>query len=939
MKNSIKSKKLESKSHKIKSKFSEIMTDKNLSLPLDLSFSNAAPCKENTITSPSKLTPMMEQYIEIKAAHQDAFLFYRMGDFYELFFHDAVEAAQILGITLTKRGKHLGEDIPMCGVPAHSADDYLQKLIALGHRVAICEQTEDPKEAKKRGSKTVVQRDVIRIITPGTVTEEKLLDPSNSNYLVTIGFNQNEYALSWLDISTGTFGVGETKFDRLLIDIMRFEPKEVLIADCFFENKEWSNLLQTLGRLAVPQPKILFNAQAAEKRIMDYFKVGTLEGFATYNAAELSAISAAIAYIEKTQIAERPPLMRPQKEIAGSTLFIDAATRNNLELLRTLSGKREGSLIQAIDRTMTGAGRRLLMERLIAPLLIPHKIDERLDSIHYFLKNLEMLDITRDILRHAPDMTRALSRLAVDRGGPRDLAAIQNGLYVIQEMIESFETEIVSLELQEALSILKMIPQTLSIKLENALKEELPVLKREGNFIQKGFNQELDDLRKLRDDSRAILISMQEKYSIETGIKNLKIKYNNILGYFIEVTAGQAESLQNTNEAKGKFIHRQTMANAVRFTTTELASLETQIANAAERVLALELEIFENLRQDIVALAKNIQESANALAIFDVSSSLAFLAQEQNYCRPKIDDSLNFNIVEGRHPCVEQALSAHRSAQFIANDCTLGCSENKKAGDIWLLTGPNMGGKSTFLRQNALIAIMAQMGSFVPAAVAHIGVLDRLFSRVGASDDLARGHSTFMVEMVETATILNQATEKSLVILDEIGRGTATFDGLAIAWATLEHLHQINKCRTIFATHFHELTILTEKLSRLKNVTMAVKEWKEDVIFLYKTEKGTADRSYGIQVAKLAGLPAKVITRAQDVLKQLEQNYAQQKLEKFIDELPLLAPHTKEEHKENPLYEALWKKLNEIDPNDLTPKQALEALYQLKNIEENINNI
>ncbi|WP_407865904.1 DNA mismatch repair protein MutS [Phyllobacterium phragmitis] len=880
---------------------------------------------------------MMEQYIEIKAANEGSLLFYRMGDFYELFFDDAVEASRALGITLTKRGKHLGEDIPMCGVPVHAADDYLQKLIARGYRVAVCEQTEDPAEAKKRGSKSVVRRDVIRLVTPGTLTEEKLLDPSEANFLMTLGrvkgAEEGRMALAWIDISTGTFRVSETSAGRLLADIMRVDPRELIVAEPVFHDPELRPVFDMIGRAVTPQPASLFDSATAETRIKRYFEVAALDGFGQFSRSELSAISGAIAYIEKTQISERPPLMHPEREQEGSALFIDPATRANLELTRTLSGSRDGSLLKAIDRTVTGGGARLLAERLTAPLTDPADIAMRQDAVSFFLGEQQLADGLRMELKGVPDMPRALSRLAVGRGGPRDLGALQRGMEAARCIAALFAGRDLPPELEEARAALAALPRDYAEHLDRALDDELPLLKRDGGFVRAGYNAELDEMRALRDQSRRIIAGLQARYMDETGIKSLKIKHNNVLGYFIEVPASHQETMTGSAEAKGRFIHRQTMASAMRFTTTELAELESKIANAADRALAIELGVFDELTNETVAHADAIRAGAAALAVLDVSAALAALAEEQGYCRPVVDDSLAFNIVAGRHPVVEQALRRQAANPFVANDCDLSPQGDEKHGAIWLLTGPNMGGKSTFLRQNALIAILAQMGSFVPAGAAHIGVVDRLFSRVGASDDLARGRSTFMVEMVETAAILNQAGERSLVILDEIGRGTATFDGLSIAWAAVEYLHEKNRCRALFATHFHEMTALSEKLARLANVTMRVKEWDGDVVFLHEVAKGAADRSYGVQVARLAGLPEAVVNRARDVLHQLEAGETSGKAEKLIDDLPLFSVEVKREPpKSQKGNNALLEAVLALNPDEMTPREAMDALYRLKGL-------
>ncbi|MCF6369381.1 DNA mismatch repair protein MutS [Rhizobium halophilum] len=876
---------------------------------------------------------MMEQYIEIKANNPGSLLFYRMGDFYELFFEDAVEAARALGITLTKRGQHMGQDIPMCGVPIHAADDYLQKLISLGFRVAVCEQVEDPAEAKKRGSKSVVKRDVVRLVTPGTLTEEKLLSPSESNYLMALarirGTSEPQLALAWIDISTGVFRLAETDQSRLLADILRIDPRELILPDTMFHDPELKPVFDVLGKVAVPQPGVLFDSATAEGRITRYFGVGTLDGFGSFSRAELAAAAAAVAYVEKTQIAERPPLGIPERESAASTLFIDPATRGNLELTRTLSGDREGTLLKAIDRTVTGGGARLIAERLMSPLTDPAQINRRLDSIWFLLEEPSLCSDLRAALKQVPDMPRALSRLALDRGGPRDLGAILQGLRASRDVVAFLEKAMLPEELGEALAELQALPQAVERQLSEMLADELPLLKRDGGFLRDGAHEELDEARALRDQSRRVIAGLQLQYAEETGIRSLKIKHNNVLGYFIEVTAGNAGPMTDSAEAKARFIHRQTMANAMRFTTTELADLESRIANAADRALSIELAAFDRMVEGVTAEAEAIKRGARAIAAVDVASGLALLAEEWGYHRPTVDDSRMFAIEGGRHPVVEQALRRQSSGPFIANDCDLS-PQGGEFGALWLLTGPNMGGKSTFLRQNALIAILAQMGSFVPAASAHIGVVDRLFSRVGASDDLARGRSTFMVEMVETAAILNQATDRSLVILDEIGRGTATFDGLSIAWAAVEHLHEANRCRGLFATHFHELTVLSEKLNRLSNATMRVKEWDGEVIFLHEVGPGAADRSYGIQVARLAGLPPSVVARARDVLTKLEDSDRKNPASQLIDDLPLFQVAVRREEQRQAGPSKVEEVLKSINPDDMTPREALDALYALK---------
>src|SRR5215467_6309962 len=844
----------------------------------------------------SRVTPLMEQYVEIKAANPDCLLFYRMGDFYELFFEDAEVASRALGIVLTKRGRHRGQDIPMCGVPVHRADEYLHRLIAQGHRVAVCEQTEDPAEARKRGAKSVVQRDVIRLVTAGTLTEDSLLDAKRNNYLVAIARAKlssaaadSAFALAYLDISTGEFRICECDRNGLPAEIARLEPGEIIISDALYADTELIPLWRSLPTVT-PLARDVFDSASAERRLAAYFAVATMDAFGALSRLELTAAAACITYVERTQLGKRPPLSPPAREAAGATLAIDAATRANLELMRTQSGERRGSLIAAIDRTVTVAGARMLSQRLAAPLTEPVAITRRLDAVGLFVSEVDLRADVRARLAAAPDLARALARLVVGRGGPRDLAAIRDGLCAAAELSGRLASAPQVAEIADAIAALRRPDPAIAAELSAALGEDLPLFRRDGGFIGAHYNATLDETRALRDESRRVVAALQARYADETQIRTLKIRHNNVLGYFVEVTAQHGDKLMSA-PWNATFIHRQTLAGQVRFTSTELGSLEAKIANAADRALGLELEIFDRLAAQAVAAADDIKAAAEGLAAVDVAAGLATLAAERSYVRPEVDASRDFVVSGGRHPVVEQAL-AHDGGPFVANDCDLsppptGEAGGTRAGRIYLITGPNMAGKSTYLRQNALIAVLAQMGSFVPAKQARIGVVDRLFSRVGAADDLARGRSTFMVEMVETAAILNQAGERSLVILDEIGRGTATFDGLSIAWAAIEHLHEVNRCRALFATHFHELTALAAKLKRMFNATVRVREWQGDVVFLHEVVAGAADRSYGIQVAKLAGLPASVIERAKVVLAKLEQE--DRAAPKGFEDLPLFA--------------------------------------------------
>src|SRR3954464_8880052 len=883
-----------------------------------------------------RATPVMEQYIEIKAANPDCLLFYRMGDFYELFFEDAEIAARALGIVLTKRGKHLGRDIPMCGVPVHRSDEYLHRLIAMGHRVAVCEQLEDPAEARKRGGKSVVRRDVIRLVTPGTLTEDTLLDARRNNYLLAIARarasagEESRFAIAWIDISTGEFRIAECARPAVAADIARLEPGEIIVSDALYGDPEFAPYLRSLPAVT-PLTRDVFDGASAERRLAGYFGLSTTEGFGALSRLELTAAAACITYVERTQLGQRPPLSPPVREPQGATLLIDQATRSNLELVRTLSGERRGSLLAAIDRSVTAAGSRLLAQRLAAPLTDAGAIGRRHDAVAFFVTSAGARAEIRERLKAAPDLARPLARLVVGRGGPRDLAAMRDGVTAAADLaaeLEKFPEP--AAELAQAMQSLRRPDPAIAAELAAALADELPHLKRDGSFVRAGYDTALDEARALRDESRRVIAALQASYSETAGVRALKIKHNNVLGYFIEVTAQHGEKLLAA-PLNASFIHRQTLAGQVRFTTTELAALEAKIASAAERALSMELHIFERLAALITQAADDLRAAAHAFALLDVATALAKLAVDDNYVRPEVDGSLGFAVEGGRHPVVEQAL--RRNGQpFIANACDLSPGPGQTSGQIWLITGPNMAGKSTFLRQNALIALMAQIGSYVPAARARIGVVDRLFSRVGAADDLARGRSTFMVEMVETAVILNQASERSLVILDEIGRGTATFDGLSIAWAAIEHLHESNRCRALFATHYHELTALSAKLPRLFNATVRVKEWQGDVVFLHEVLPGSADRSYGIQVAKLAGLPPTVIARAKSVLARREARDRGQTARARVDALPLFAVPSRAAAEAAPPSEAeqLLEAVKALHPDEMSPREALEALYALK---------
>lgn len=875
--------------------------------------------------SDDTVTPMMAQYLEIKAQNPGALLFYRMGDFYEMFFDDAVAAAEALDIALTKRGFHLGEPIAMCGVPVHAAEGYLLALIRKGFRVAIAEQMEDPAEARKRGSKSVVRRDVVRLVTPGTLTEDSLLEARRHNYLAAWAEVRDEAALAWTDISTGELRVMACPHVRLAPELARLAPREVLVSEA--REAELALPVEEAGAAVTALARGSFDSTSADRRLCALFGVGSLEAFGAFGRAEISAMGALVEYLDLTQKGKLPLLRPPVREMVGGAVQIDAATRRNLEITQALSGGREGSLLAAVDRTVTAAGARLLERRLSGPSRDLAVISARHEAVRALCERPVLRETLRAELRRVPDMDRALSRLALDRGGPRDLTAIRAGLAGAVRVAGLLASDMPPLLAEAARALVGH--EALTGLLEAGLVAEPPLLLRDGGFVAAGFDGELDDTRRLRDEGRGVVAAMQADYIAQTGVQSLKIKHNNVLGYFIETTATHAEKMFAPPLSE-TFIHRQTTANQVRFTTLPLSEIETRILNAGNHAIEIEKRHFEAFRAAVLDRAGPIGVAARALAEIDLTAGLADLAAAESWVEPVVDLSHAFEVRGGRHPVVERALKRQGGGAFVANDCAL---TDGTTPAIWLLTGPNMAGKSTFLRQNALIALLAQAGSFVPAAAAHVGLVSQLFSRVGASDDLARGRSTFMVEMVETAAILNQADDRALVILDEIGRGTATYDGLSIAWATLEHLHAVNRCRALFATHYHEMTALAGKLEGVENATVAVKEWEGELIFLHEVRKGAADRSYGVQVARLAGLPAAVIDRARAVLEALESGEREGagRQSALIDDLPLfraapaMAPAP-------PVAKgsAVEGRLKEIHPDELTPKEALVLLYELR---------
>ncbi|MBR9982934.1 MAG: DNA mismatch repair protein MutS [Wolbachia endosymbiont of Homalodisca vitripennis] len=824
-----------------------------------------------------KNTPVMEQYLNLKAQYKDHLLFYRLGDFYELFFDDAIKAAKLLNIVLTKRGNSNGQEIPMCGVPAHSSESYLHKLIDLGFKVAICDQLETADEAKKRGYKSIVKRDVVRVVTPGTIIEDSLLEDKSNNYLASIVEQNGEYAIAWLELSTGKFFHTLTNLKALDSDLLRISPRELLISEKFIEDEKIRSILKNYKISITQHAQSFFEYSKSHRTLCEFYKIRELGSIGNFSKVEIMACGALLEYVRVTQRGSIPRLEFPKTYKQQNFMLIDASARRNLELFSTQFGEKKGSLISVIDHTVTASGGRLLKQMLASPLACSKAINLRLSTAQFFVNNHEPRRKIREILSNIPDIERSLSRLILGRGSPKDMNLLKIGLGKTLELseflckIESGENGslpqqyVIQTEIQPASragmtvksdeSELSTIHKSLGNHkdlfelLNSAILDNNFSSVKEGGFINPKYNSELSELSYILNNSNKLVTKLRESYRNLTGIAALKILHNNILGYYVEVSA-------NHKITSDIFIHRQSLANSMRYTTNELKELENKILTARDAAIGLEMKIFSELCSEVAKESEKIALAANALAKLDIRTAFAELAVQNNYVKPIIDDSKEFNICSGRHPVVEV------NDKFIANSINL-------AG-IHLITGPNMAGKSTFLRQNALIAVLAHMGSFVPAESAHIGVIDKIFSRVGATDNITAGYSTFMVEMIETATIVNQATDRSLVILDEIGRGTGVYDGLSIAQAVIEHIHNVNKCRAIFATHYHELTKVSKYLKSVKCFCVKIREWNGEVIFLHEVIEGIADESYGIHVAKLAGFPDSVLNRASEVFEELK---------------------------------------------------------------------
>lgn len=886
----------------------------------------AAPVKK-----PKAPTPFMAQYLAIKAQHGDALLFFRMGDFYELFFEDAVRAAEILDITLTSRGEHDGKPIPMAGVPYHAAEGYLARLIKSGERVAVCEQTESPAEAKKRGSKAIVNREIVRIVTPGTITEDSLLPPRRGQALVAVAFGAGgaEAALAACDVSTGHFEVRAFAPETYAETLGALPITELLITESDADKPLVRQAQEAMRLAQTYRPNNAANAKSGERLLKDAFKVAALDSFGVFTKAELSACALLLDYLSITQAGDDIRLDPPRRSATTSGLSIDPATRASLEIDTALDGSRRGTLLATVDRTVTAPGARLLAARIARPETDAAEISARHDAIAYFLANDHLREIVRSALKTAPDLERARARIRLGRGGPRDLAAIgmalQAGEHAVAEIARAasnppplIDAALQALTLSNAPDLASLVAD-----LSKALADDLPTLARDGGFIAAGWDQALDEARTLKSDSRQIIAQLQTRYAEETGISGLKIKFNNVLGYFIDVTARHADPLMQAPLAE-TFIHRQTLASNVRFSTTELSELAGKISRADDVAKGRELAIFSAFCARVETVSDPLSAAAGALAELDLAAANAEWASETDAVRPTLAATPVFEAEGLRHPVVEAALRKQGDG-FTANDLTLDAS-GETAPRLGLVTGPNMAGKSTYLRQACLAVILAQAGLYVPARALNVGIADRVFSRVGASDDLSRGRSTFMVEMVETAAILTQATANSFVILDEVGRGTSTYDGLAIAWSAVEHLHNTNKCRALFATHYHELTSLADDLPSATNLSLRAKEWKDELVFLHDVQSGPADRSYGVLVARLAGLPARAVKRAEQVLKQLEA------APDAMETLPLFAAMAETEPEPETLaadHPAL-NLLGSVDPDSLTPREALDLIYKLK---------
>jgi len=850
-------------------------------------------------------TPMMKQYLTVKAAHMDCILFYRMGDFYEMFYEDAVSAANILGIALTKRGKHNGQDIPMCGIPYHASSSYIKELITAGYKVAICEQIESPEEAKKRGYKSVVNREVVRIITPGTITEENILTVNRPNFLVSVVITEDKLAIAYADISTGEIYVSNIHISFLAHELSRLHPSEIICSEKLMSNSAFTSQISHYKDIISLQVNSFFDLNKTGNRFCAFYKLQFIESIGDFTKPEIQAIGSLLEYINLTQKKEISILSYPKHHMISQFMVIDPLTRRSLELTESNSNKLDSSLLSCIDETKTRQGSRLLFQYLANPLIDPKIINSRLDLIALFVKNHDFLNDLQNILSKINDTQRCVTKLLMGRGNPRDLIALCSDIEQFSAL-RSFiykNFDYTGNSLESYLDQLNGLDHLAKI-IRDRISNNAPLQLGEGGFIKEGVDNKLDELKSLKQNADNKITELKRKYINHTGINNLKIAKNNIIGYFIEVSPTQLSKIDNN-----VYILRQSMVNTSRFTTSELRELEDQINTAGSQIVTLELELFQEIILQLQQYFENVMLASSTIAVIDVVANLAKLAVENNYTRPTITEDLSFILTNARHPVVEKFTTGN-SGRFTPNDTALDADSS-----IILITGPNMAGKSTYLRQNAICAVLAQIGSYVPADHATIGIVDRIFSRIGAYDSLAEGKSTFMVEMVETAAILNQATHRSFVILDEIGRGTSTYDGVSIARSVIEYLAEKIKCRTLFATHYHELASLETTFPAVTNYTMSIKEWDGKIIFLHKVIKGVADKSYGIHVAALAGFPHSVITRANQVLEGYEKHGSPKREPQLIL---------------NEQTGRLAHIISEIELDELTPKQALDIIYQLK---------
>jgi DNA mismatch repair protein MutS len=860
----------------------------------------------------SDLTPLMNQYKSIKRDYPNAILFFRVGDFYEMFYEDAVTASKVLQITLTSRNKGKADQVPLCGVPYHAADSYIAKLIRNGFKVAICEQVEDPKIAKG-----IVKRDVVRVITPGTFLSENALDEKENNFILSIYPKGKIYGLAFADLSTGEFFLYET-IGTLDDEIRRLNPSEIL-------HPEGLNI----SGLQTPDPRLQthftsypdwsFDYPEARKRLLNHFRVNSLEGYGCEGmVVAISSAGALISYLDETQKGTLGNIRRVKPLMKGTYMFLDAPTQRNLELISSLSeGTKDCSLLGILDRTVTAMGGRLIKNWVLYPLLDIEEIKKRQETISELKDNSILTGEIQDRLKGVYDLERLTGRITMNLSNARDMLALKNSLKAmpeIKKLLEGLNSKMLS----EIFERIEDFPDIVSL-IDKAVHEGPPFTLREGRIIKDGYNEELDSLRSISTKGKGFIAELEAREKERTGISSLKVRYNKVFGYYIEVTKA------NLSQVPSDYMRKQTLIGAERFITPELRDYEEKVLRAEERILELEYEIFQKVREEIANEAERVQRTAKAIAELDVLTSLAIVARYYNYCQPIVDDSEAIEIVEGRHPVLERLDLGER---FIPNDTLLDCSENQ----LLIITGPNMAGKSTYMRQVALIVLMTQIGSFIPAKEARIGLVDRIFTRVGATDIITKGQSTFMVEMNETANILNNATRKSLILLDEIGRGTSTFDGVSIAWSVAEYIHENIKARTLFATHYHELTELALTLNGIKNYSISVKEWKEEIIFLRKIVGGGTDRSYGIQVARLAGLPEDIILRAKEVLANLEKGELNEIGEPRLAHSELKKP----ERRSNQLdlfttqADPVIKEILGLDIINMTPLEALNKLYELR---------